>query len=79
VNRLTAPISGVIQAFGQDDRRQLAGLINPVNLLNGVDRWLFDGGVFDVGDYGPVYGLVSLLVIGIGTVCTMWRYRKVKA
>jgi ABC-2 type transport system permease protein len=79
VNLLTAPMSGVLQTLDDGATSQLAGLINPVNLLNGVDRWLFDGGVFDVGDYGPVYGLVSLLVIGIGTVCTMWRYRKVKA
>jgi ABC-2 type transport system permease protein len=66
-------------AFSSGDGAYLAGLINPVNLLNGVDRWLFDGGTFDIGDYGPVYGLVSLAVVLVGTACTVWRYRKVKS
>jgi ABC-2 type transport system permease protein len=80
VNLLSAPISGVLQTLaGDGGAGQLAGLINPVNLLNGVDRWLFDGGIFDVGPYGPVYGLAALVIIGAGTACTVWRYRKVKA
>lgn len=79
VTLLTAPISGVLQVLGDDTTRQLAGLLDPVSLLNGVDRWLFDGGIFDVGDYGPVYGLGALLIVGVGTGCTVWRYRKVKS
>jgi ABC-2 type transport system permease protein len=79
VSLLTAPISAILQTVSEDAGGQLAGLINPVNLLNGIDRWLFEGGVFDVGPYGPVYGLVSLLVIAVGTACTLLRYRKVKA
>jgi len=80
VNLLSAPISGVLQTLGGDGAgSQLAGLLNPVNLLNGVDRWLFDGGIFDVGPYGPVYGLVSLAIVAIGTACTVWRYKKVKS
>lgn len=79
VTLLTAPISGVLQALGDDSTRQLAGLIDPVSLLNGVDRWLFDGGIYDVGPYGPVYGLGALVIICIGTACAVWRYRKVKS
>jgi ABC-2 type transport system permease protein len=79
VTLLTAPISGVLIGLGGPTTRQLAGLIDPVSLLNGVDRWLFDGGIFDVGPYGPVYGAGALLIIGLGTVCTVWRYRKVKS
>lgn len=79
VTLLTAPISGVLQALGEGAGRQLAGLIDPVSLLNGVDRWLFDGGIFDVGPYGSVYGLGALVIIAVGTSCTLWRYRKVKS
>ncbi len=79
VSLLTAPVSGVLMAFSTGDAAALAGLINPVNLVNGVDRWLFDGGTVDVGPYGPVYGLVALAVVAAGTACTVWRYRKVKA
>jgi ABC-2 type transport system permease protein len=76
---LTAPVSGALIAVSDGAGSQLAGLINPANLVNGVDAWLFDGGIFDVGDYGPLYGLVSLAVVAAGTAATVWRYRKVKS
>jgi ABC-2 type transport system permease protein len=79
---LSAPISGALQAFGRHGSgRYLAGLLNPVNLLNGVDSWLFgNGGVTpSVGDYGPVYGVVALVVAVLGILLTMWRYKRVSA
>jgi ABC-2 type transport system permease protein len=79
VSLLTAPVSGVLMEFGTGDAAYLAGLINPVNLVNGIDRWLFDGGTVDPGPYGPVYGLVALAIVAIGTACTVWRYKGVKA
>jgi len=79
VTLLTTPVSGALLSFSTGDAAYLAGLINPSNLLNGIDRWLFAGGTFDVGPYGPVYGLVAAAVVAIGTGCTIWRYRKVKA
>jgi ABC-2 type transport system permease protein len=79
VSLLTAPISGAVMAFSQSDGASLAWLINPVSMLNGVDRWLFDGGTVDIGDYGPIYGAVALAVVAVGTACTIWRYRGVKA
>jgi ABC-2 type transport system permease protein len=79
VSLLTAPISGALTEFGRGDAAYLAGLINPVNLVNGIDRWLFDGGTIDPGPYGPVYGLVALAIVAIGTACTVWRYRRVQA
>ncbi|MGH3878452.1 MAG: hypothetical protein ACRDSK_15595 [Actinophytocola sp.] len=79
VSLLTAPVSGALMAFSTGDAAHLAGLVNPVNLLNGVDRWLFDGGVIDIGSYGPVYGLVALAIVLVGAACTVWRYRKAKA
>ncbi|OLF15358.1 hypothetical protein [Actinophytocola xanthii] len=79
VTLLTAPVSGVVQALGDGASQQLAGLLDPVSLLGGVDRWLFDGGLFDIGPYGPVYGLAALLIVAAGTACTVWRYRKVNS
>jgi ABC-2 type transport system permease protein len=79
VTLLTAPVSGVVQALGSGAGRQLAGLLDPVSLLGGVDRWLFDGGIFDIGPYGPVYGLAALLIVVVGTACAILRYRKVRS
>jgi ABC-2 type transport system permease protein len=82
---LTAPISGALQNFSDGSGAQLAGLINPVSLLNGVDSWLFSSGnevadsMVGIGGYGPVYGAVALLLAVVGTAMVMWRYKKVKA
>jgi ABC-2 type transport system permease protein len=80
---LTAPISSALQNFSNGAGAQLAGLLNPVSLLNGVDSWLFSNEASDamsgVGDYGPVYGVAAFLLAALGTILVMWRYKKVKA
>jgi ABC-2 type transport system permease protein len=59
---------------------QLAGLISPFTVLDGLRQWLggtTPGQIPDPGSYGPLYGLAFLifLVIGIGGLIV--RYRKV--
>jgi ABC-2 type transport system permease protein len=76
---LTAPVSGSLRALGDGSLSQLSGLLDPVSLLNGVDRWIFGGGFLDIGPYGVVYGAVALALTAIGTGCAVLRYRKVKA
>lgn len=78
---LTAPISGALQEFGSGDTRYLAGLLDPTSLLNGVDAWLFGPGlgIVDIGDYGPVYALVTVALIALGTALSVVRYKKVKS
>ena len=79
---LTAPVSAALEAFSEDSAAgHLAGLIDPSRLLAGVDQWLF-GVHLDlvrVGEFGPVYGLLTLVLIAVGTACALWRYRKVKS
>jgi ABC-2 type transport system permease protein len=74
---LTAPVSGALRSLDPGAAGQLAGLLDPVSLLNGVDRWIFNGGILEVGPYGPVYGLTALALTALGTACAVWRYRKV--
>ncbi|SMD21919.1 ABC transporter permease [Kibdelosporangium aridum] len=78
---LSAPVSGALQSFSSGDAAYLAGLINPVNLLNGVDEWLFGTteNLTLIGPYGPIYGVAALLLTVLGTAALMWRYEKVKA
>jgi ABC-2 type transport system permease protein len=76
---LTAPVSGVVSELGDGALANLAGLFDPVSLVNGVDAWLFDGKLVDPGSYGVVYGIAAVALIGLGTACALWRYRKVKA
>jgi ABC-2 type transport system permease protein len=78
---LTTPISGAIQAFGEGALQNLGGLFDPASLLNGVDQWLFglDIDIVWTGDYGPVYGLVTVVLIALGTTLSIVRYKKVKS
>lgn len=76
---LTAPISAALREMDSGALGDLAGMLDPVSLLNGVDRWLFGVGLVDVGSYGPAYGLVTLALTAAGTGCAVWRYRRVKA
>lgn len=76
---VTGPITGSLEELGSDTAASLAGLVNPVALLNGVDRWLFDEGVTEVGRFGALYGLTAAGVIAGGTALTLWRYARVTA
>jgi ABC-2 type transport system permease protein len=76
---LTSPISGVLAQISSGSLANLAGLFDPVSLLNGVDKWLFGDGLVDVGNYGPVYGLVAAALAALGVTLLLWRYRTVKA
>jgi ABC-2 type transport system permease protein len=78
---LTTPISASIQAFGAGALQNLGGLFDPASLLNGVDQWLFGLNIDIVwtGDYGPVYGLVTAVLIALGVTLTVVRYKKVKS
>jgi ABC-2 type transport system permease protein len=78
---LTGPVSGALQAFSSGTLGQLAGLINPAVLLNGVDQWLFDGGIglVQMGNFGPLYALVTVALTALGSACAVWRYKKVKS
>lgn len=78
---LTTPISAAIQAFGEGALQNLGGLFDPSSLLNGVDQWLFGLNIDIVwtGDYGPVYGLVTAVLIAAGTALSVLRYKKVKS
>jgi ABC-2 type transport system permease protein len=74
---LTAPFSAALQAFGNE----LGGLLDPSSLLNGVDQWLFGPGIgiVQTGDFGAVYGLVTAVLIALGTALLVLRYKKVKS
>jgi ABC-2 type transport system permease protein len=78
---LTTPISGALREFGSGAMENLAGLLDPSSLLNGVDQWLFGPGIgiVQTGEFGAVYGLVTAVLIALGTALTVLRYKKVKS
>jgi ABC-2 type transport system permease protein len=78
---LTAPVSAAMRSFGNGALSDLGGLLDPSSLLNGVDQWLFGPGIgiVQTGEFGPVYGLVTALLIALGTYLAVLRYKKVKS
>lgn len=58
----------------------LAGLISPFTTLDGVREWLggtSPGIIPDPGGYGPAYGLMLLVFLGVAVGGLIARYRKV--
>ncbi|HEV8562271.1 MAG TPA: hypothetical protein VGR06_38615 [Actinophytocola sp.] len=76
---ITAPVSGVLRTLDTGTLGRLAGLLDPVSLVNGVDRWLWGEGLYDTGQYGAAYGLVAVAVTLLGTAGLLRRYRRVRA
>ena len=76
---LSTPIAGAAETTDSVALTELAGILSPVTLLDGVSGWLFPGQFSaDIGPYGPVYGLVALAVIAAGTGLCVLRYKKVR-
>ncbi|MEU4745254.1 hypothetical protein AB0G02_32990 [Actinosynnema sp. NPDC023658] len=78
---LTAPISGFLREVDSGALGRLAGLLDPASLLNGVDQWLFgaDLSLVSIGSFGPVYGLVTVVLAALGTLAAVWRYKGMKS
>ena len=75
---LTTPIVGVLSVLPSTTANQLAGLASPGTLVGGVGDWLFEkSGAVDIGDFGPLYGLVTLLFVAACVALLLLRYRKV--
>ncbi|HEY2287680.1 MAG TPA: ABC transporter permease [Streptosporangiaceae bacterium] len=59
---------------------QVAGLISPFTVLDGLRQWLggtTPGTIPDPGGYGPLYGLMFVLLLAAGAGGLVLRYRKV--
>jgi ABC-2 type transport system permease protein len=74
---VTAPIAGVLRAFGSPTTRELSWLVTPNGLVGGVRQWIFHAGLIEVGRFGPLYGGVALAFVVVAVTLLMLRYRRV--
>ncbi|MCP3802556.1 hypothetical protein NLX83_25110 [Allokutzneria sp. A3M-2-11 16] len=74
---VTAPIAEGLAEFS--DNPEVVGMITPANLLQGVDNWLLEGTNHPVGVWGPMHGVVTLLLTCAAVGLLLLRYRKVSA
>lgn len=76
---VTAPVFGVLAEFG-GSAEDLAGIVSPTTLLIGNAQWLFpDPDGPSIGDFGPVYGAVTVGLIAACVLLLLARYRKVQS
>jgi len=85
---MTTPIVGVLSVMPSETINALAGLAAPLTLVQGVGLWLWrkwlvtnpdQQPALDIGEFGPLYGLVTLMVIVACVGLLLARYRKVAA
>jgi ABC-2 type transport system permease protein len=71
---------GVAAAKAVTSGQQLAGLISPFTVLDGVRQWLggkVPGPMSPPGHYGAVYGVMFLVLLAASLTILAVRYRKV--
>lgn len=80
---MTTPVVGVLSVLPSTTTNELAGLAAPSALVQGVGTWLlFDLVSFEgvpslrIGDFGPIYGLVTLALVTACVAALLARYRK---
>jgi ABC-2 type transport system permease protein len=79
---ITSPIVGILSVLGNDTIKSLAFLANPMFLMLGLEQWIFgveNNNRLPIGDYGPVYGIAALILLGGSVGLLLLRYRKVAA
>jgi ABC-2 type transport system permease protein len=75
---ITSPVVGLLIALGEGSMLgQLAPMGTPFLLVEGIRKWLFGGDFLDIGKFGPLYALVSLLIVAGCSLLLVLRYRKV--
>lgn len=78
---VTTPVVGVLIAAGGETAAQLAGLFSPSTLVYGVRGWLFGTSAEDPypGDWGALYGGVTVALLIVCVSLLLERYRRVQA
>lgn len=79
---ITSPIVGILSVVGGPTVKHLAFLANPMFLLMGCEQWLFGAqrnNGLPIGEFGPVYGVAALILLGGSVGLLLLRYRKVAA
>jgi len=79
---VSAPVVGVLSVVGA---AEVAGLASPTTIVRGTGEWLFlkeleprDGGQgLGIGDFGPLYGAVAVVLVTTCVLLLLARYRRV--
>lgn len=74
---ISLPVMGVLMALGDDTVKSLAPMISPVMLPEAIREWIYGLGNLPIGNYGPLYGAVGVLLPALCALLLFVRYRRV--
>jgi ABC-2 type transport system permease protein len=74
---VTLPVSLVLSEIGGGAVRNLSGLPSPTMTGSGLRYWVTGDGPIDIGGYGWVYLVASLVLVAGSVAVTHARYRRV--
>lgn len=75
---VTSPIVGVLEGVGGQTAQQLSYLASPLLISVGVQRWLLGTPpYFDIGEFGPLYAVVTAALFLACVGLLVLRYRRV--
>jgi ABC-2 type transport system permease protein len=75
---LTVAVGGAVEAIVGGDRGKNVGhMFSPPDIVDGLKEWIFRIQGTDLGGYGPVYLIITLLMTGAAVGFLLLRYRKV--
>jgi ABC-2 type transport system permease protein len=76
---VSTPVIAVLEALGGPTVRELAPLLNPFGVLEGLQTWVFGTDSVQIGDFGPLYAVAALALVAVCVAVLIVRYRKVAA
>jgi ABC-2 type transport system permease protein len=74
---ISLPVVGVLIALGNDTLEEISPALSPALLPEGVREAIYAPGDLPIGDFGPFYLAVGILLPAACYLLTLLRYRKV--
>ncbi len=74
---VSLPVAGVLMELGSQQLNEIAGVISPFTLPEGIRMWIWGTGDADIGSSGPFYAGVGVLLPTLCFLLLLLRYRRV--
>lgn len=74
---VSLPVVGVLMELGSETVEQVAPVGSPMMLPEGIRKFVFGTGEIEIGNFGPLYGAVGVLLPTVCVLLLLLRYRKV--
>jgi ABC-2 type transport system permease protein len=74
---ISLAVVAVVTAVGSERVKQIAPVASPFLLPEGIRKWIWNTGEADIGNFGPLYLAIGVLLPVLCVLLLLLRYRKV--